>query len=90
MTKARKRLDRMARLYAQGKLDQEDVKRSLAGWLGYARFADTYNFRRRLFAGFWLRKGSAAGPEGRRRDDSGQQPLAAYRQLPLALEYGHG
>ena len=59
MKKARKRLDRMARLYAQGKLDQEDVKRSLAGWLGYARFADTYNFRRRLFAGFRLRKGSA-------------------------------
>jgi hypothetical protein len=56
MTKARTRLARMARQYARGALHQEDVKKSLAGWLGYARFADSYNFRRRLFAGFRLKR----------------------------------
>jgi len=60
MKKARKRLDRMARLYAQGKLDQKDVKQSLVGWLGYARFANTYNFRRRLLANFRLSRTSGS------------------------------
>jgi hypothetical protein len=40
-------------------VDAADIRRSLVGWLGYARFADTYNFRRRLFAGFRLRRGAA-------------------------------
>jgi len=60
MKKARRRLERMARQYARGELDQADVQRSLAGWLGYARFADTYNYRRRLFAGFRLSRSSVA------------------------------
>jgi len=59
MKKARRRLERMARQYARGELDQQDVQRSLAGWLGYARFADTYNFRRRLLADFVLRREAA-------------------------------
>ena len=59
MGKARRRLERLARAYAAGKVDAADIRRSLVGWLGYARFADTYNFRRRLFAGFRLRRGAA-------------------------------
>jgi hypothetical protein len=47
---------RMARDYARGELNQSDVQKSLLGWLGYARFADSYNFRRRLFAGFRLKR----------------------------------
>ena len=58
MKKMRKRLDRMARLCAQGELEVADANRSLAGWMGYAGFADTYNFRRRLFAGLKLRRRS--------------------------------
>jgi hypothetical protein len=50
---------RLARGYAAGKVNAADIRRRLAGWLGYARFADTYNFRRRLFAGFRLRRGAA-------------------------------
>ena len=34
--------------------------RSLGGWLGYARFANTYNYRRRLFAGFRLSRSSGS------------------------------
>lgn len=41
----------LARAYAAGKVDAADIRRSLAGGLGYTRFADTYNFRRRLLAG---------------------------------------
>lgn len=54
MKKMKKRLSRMTREYARGDLAPNDVTRSLAGWLGYAGFADTYYFRRRLFAGFRL------------------------------------
>jgi hypothetical protein len=46
----------MARDYARGELNQSDVQKSLVGWLGYARFADSYTFRRRLFAGFRLKR----------------------------------
>jgi retron-type reverse transcriptase len=54
MKKVRTRLARMARRHAQGALNQADVRKSLAGWLGYARFAGSYNFRWRLFADFRL------------------------------------
>jgi RNA-directed DNA polymerase len=56
MGKIRRRLGRFARAYAAGTLYAADIRKSLAGWLGYARFADTYNFRRRLFGGFRLRR----------------------------------
>lgn len=46
----------LARRYARGALNQADVQKRLAGWLGYARVAHTYNFRRRLFAGFRLNR----------------------------------
>lgn len=61
MGKMRRRLGRLSRAYAAGRMDFADVKRSLGGWMGYARFADTYNFRRRLFAGFRFRRGKGAG-----------------------------
>jgi len=51
MKKAKRRFVRLARLYAQGVLEHEDVERSIAGWLGYAQFANTYNFRCRVFEG---------------------------------------
>ena len=53
MKKARTRL---AQRYARGELSRADVQKSLAGWLGYAGFADSYNFRQRLFAGFQLKR----------------------------------
>jgi RNA-directed DNA polymerase len=61
MKKVRTRLARMARDYARGELNQSDVQKCLAGWLGYARFADSYNFRRRLFAGFRLKRDQEQG-----------------------------
>ena len=54
MKKVRKRLRRMEADYACGRINQADIQKSLAGWLGYARFADSYNFRRSLFADFRL------------------------------------
>jgi hypothetical protein len=57
MKKVRTRLARIVRQYARGELNQVDVQKSLAGWLGYARFADSYNFRRQLFTGFRLKRG---------------------------------
>lgn len=56
MKKVRNRLDLMSHQYAQGELTQQDVRRRLTGWLGYARFAQTFNFRRRLFGGFKLQR----------------------------------
>jgi hypothetical protein len=46
----------MARDYARGELNQSDVQKSLMGWLGYVPFVDSYNFRRRLFGGFRLKR----------------------------------
>ena len=60
MAKARGRLQRQARAYAAGQIDAADLRRSLAGWLGHARFADTYNFRRRLLGAVRLRRGAGA------------------------------
>ena len=37
-----------------------EVRRSLAGWLGHARFANTYDFRRRLLGAVRLRRGAGA------------------------------
>ena len=58
MKKAKKQFFNLARRYAKGDLKLLDIKSSLAGWLGYAGFANTYNFRRNLFADFTLRKHS--------------------------------
>ena len=64
MARARRRLRRQARAYAAGEIDAADVRRSLAGWLGHARFANTYNFRRRLLGAVRLRRsaGASAAP----------------------------
>ncbi|MDE1810545.1 MAG: group II intron reverse transcriptase domain-containing protein [Candidatus Micrarchaeota archaeon] len=43
-----RRMDRLKRIYAAGEMSAEQVSRSIEGWLGYARFADTYNLRRRV------------------------------------------
>jgi len=61
MKKVKKRIERMARQYTLGELGPRDVHISLAGWLGYARFVNTYNFRRRLFAGLRLKRNSEHG-----------------------------
>lgn len=55
MKKVRRRFASMASLYERDGFSLEDVKRSLAGWLGYACFANSYNFRKRLFADFVLK-----------------------------------
>jgi len=56
MKKVKKRFFNLARRYAKGDLKLLDIKSSLAGWLGYAGFANTYNFRRKLFADFRLKR----------------------------------
>lgn len=43
-----KRLDKFKQEYDKGKMTIEDANRSLEGWLAYCRFADTYNFRKRV------------------------------------------
>ncbi len=47
-----KRLERFRQKYEEGEMDRKEVVRSLEGWLAYASFADSYNFRRRVMAKF--------------------------------------
>jgi RNA-directed DNA polymerase len=56
MKKAKKRFFNLAGRYREGDLKLLDVKSALAGWLGYAGFANSYNFRRKLFADFKLER----------------------------------
>ncbi len=55
-----RRLRRLQREYAAGRIDAEAVRRSLAGWLGHASQANTWLLREWLFAGCdWGREAAA-------------------------------
>ncbi len=43
-----KRLDAFKKKYDNCTMSQEQIARSLEGWIAYARFADTYNLRNRV------------------------------------------
>ena len=43
-----KRLKIMKKKYDAGEITLKDIRQSLAGWLAYARFANTYNFRKKV------------------------------------------
>lgn len=43
--KIKRRMRKYEKEYIAGTLDIEKIQRSLAGWLGHAKFANTYNFR---------------------------------------------
>jgi hypothetical protein len=49
-----KRLKRMKRLYDKGLMTRDQARKSLDGWLAYAKFADTYNQRKRVELAFNL------------------------------------
>ena len=50
VTRMRRRLRRLQAGFACGLLDEADVRRSVAGWLGHALHANTQRLRERLFA----------------------------------------
>jgi RNA-directed DNA polymerase len=43
-----KRIERLREKYEKGEITLESAEKSLAGWLAYAKFANTYKFRRRV------------------------------------------
>ena len=47
-----KRLERFKQKYDNGEISRAEVLQSLEGWLAYAEFADTYEFRKRVVAKF--------------------------------------
>lgn len=47
-----KRLNKMKQKYDKGEMSRVEVVRSLEGWLAYAEFANTYNFRKKVVAKF--------------------------------------
>lgn len=50
-----KRIDKFQQEYDKGKMTIEDANRSLEGWFAYTRFANTYNFRKRVIARFKIK-----------------------------------
>ena len=50
----RRRLKKFQRLYQEGAVDLENIRQSVASWLGHAQHANTYNLRRKLFSEFKL------------------------------------
>lgn len=47
-----KRLEKLRRRCTNGDINKEKARQSLEGWLAYARFANTYNLRKRVSARF--------------------------------------
>ncbi|MDO8554743.1 MAG: reverse transcriptase/maturase family protein [Candidatus Micrarchaeota archaeon] len=47
-----KRLEKFKQRYAQGELTRAEVIQRLEGWLVYAKFANTYKFRKKIVARF--------------------------------------
>jgi len=49
VSRARRRLDRLAEAYSSGEIALGDVKRSVSAWVAHAEHGDTIGLRRRLF-----------------------------------------
>ena len=47
-----KRLERLKQKYDEGEIERKKIVESLEGWLAYAEFANSYNFRRKVVARF--------------------------------------
>lgn len=47
-----KRLERFKQKYDNGELTSEEANRSMEGWIAYAKFANTYNFRQSVSSRF--------------------------------------
>lgn len=50
--KFERKLQRLKKLYAKGKMEREKVIESLEGWLAYVSHADTYKYRRKIVRAF--------------------------------------
>ena len=47
-----KRLERFKQKYEDGEIEREEIVQSMEGWFAYTKFANTYNFRKRVAAKF--------------------------------------
>ena len=45
----KRRLKKYTKLLKEGKITIHDIQRSIAGWLGYVKHADSYNLRKSMF-----------------------------------------
>ena len=54
----RRKLKRMVAEYGEGVAGLRDIKPRIAGWIGHAANADTYELRRQIFSGAVFIKGS--------------------------------
>ncbi|MBI4896407.1 MAG: hypothetical protein HY832_02565 [Candidatus Aenigmarchaeota archaeon] len=50
--KFKRKLRRLKKMYAKGKIEREKVIESLEGWIAYVSHADTYKYRRRIVRAF--------------------------------------
>lgn len=50
IVQTRRRLRRLQQEYGDGRKSLEDMRRSVHGWLGHAKFGNTYRLRSKLFA----------------------------------------
>jgi retron-type reverse transcriptase len=63
----RRRLRRLQKQYARGKIRLADVRRRTISWVGHARQADTFRLRKRLFAEHPFRRAAPVTPRPARR-----------------------
>ncbi|MGB5595196.1 MAG: RNA-directed DNA polymerase [Crocosphaera sp.] len=49
LTRARKRLKKLQKNYAQGNIDIQDIKRSLNSWSAHLKHGDTWRLRKQIF-----------------------------------------
>ena len=77
----KRKLKRYTRQLKEGKITLPEIQRSIAGWLGYVKHADSYNLRKSKFyiEGQTLKRHSYLVIRGGNYDNNGNNYPVAYR-----------
>lgn len=76
-----KKIKKYTRQLKEGKITLPEIQRSIAGWLGYVKHADSYNLRKCMFyiEGQTLKRHSYRVIRGGNYNNNGNNYPVAYR-----------
>jgi hypothetical protein len=70
----RRRLRALARAFAAGEMDWDDVKPRVQAWIAHAAHGETWRLRRQIFSQCAFQRRSAAGAAGRFLEQQSEEP----------------
>lgn len=77
----RRKMKRMSREYAEGRLSIPEITHRINSWIGHARHADTYRLRRRILGDVVFQRGETGKAAGRfLEQQSEQRPVREPQQ----------